>query len=260
MSRTIGVSLKMYMGLQRTRAWMEELAALVREEPSGEIELFVMPSFVSLSDARAALRGTPVALGAQDVFWEDEGAYTGEISAPMLVEAGCRYVEVGHAERRRIFGETDEIVARKTAAVVRAGLVPVLCIGEDRPGAPEAAMAACLGQIEAAMRGLAEDAPLVVAYEPVWAIGADRPAGPEHVAAVADGLRAALGGRRDARLLYGGSAGPGLLSRLGRSVDGLFLGRFAHDIAMLRVVLDEARGTIGAGGGLPDGSPDRTWR
>ena len=237
--RTIGVSLKMYMGLRQTRAWMDGLAALVRGGEYDELELFVVPSFLSLADAQAALRGTRVALGAQDVFWEDSGAYTGEVSAPMLVEAQCRYVEIGHTERRRLFGETDDTIARKMAASVRAGLTPVLCVGEEEPGSPDAAVRACLRQVASATRGLAE-APLVVAYEPNWAIGADRPADPDYIVAVAEGLRAVLDRQPDARLIYGGSAGPGLLSRLGRSVDGLFLGRFVHDVSRLRLILNEA--------------------
>ena len=239
--RLVGVSLKMYMGLARTRAWIEALRRTIEDGglPVG-VELFVIPTFLSLADARDALSGTAVALGAQDVFWEDEGAYTGEVSAPMLAEAGCRFVEIGHAERRRIFGETDEIVCLKVAAAVRAGLVPLLCIGETTRGSPDDAIRDCARQFAAATAGLDPAASVVVAWEPVWAIGAPEPADATYIRAVAGGLRALLADRRATRLIYGGSAGPGLLASLGDAVDGLFLGRFAHDVGSLRRVLDEA--------------------
>jgi len=241
--RVIGVSLKMYMGLARTREWVRGVRdlALSGGVPEG-VDLFVIPTFLSLADSRAVLDGASVMLGAQDVFWEDSGAYTGEISAPMLAEADCRYVEIGHAERRRIFGETDEIVAKKVTASVRAGLVPVLCIGESERGDTRGAVAECGRQFAAATAGVGRDAPIVVAWEPVWAIGAAEPASPEYIVAVATGLREILAQWPHASLIYGGSAGPGLLGALGDAVDGLFLGRFAHDISNLGRVLAEAGG------------------
>ncbi len=238
--RLIGVSLKMYMGLARTRTWMQDLARMAATGLPDSVALFVIPTFVSIADTRAALAGARVDIGAQDVFWEDSGAYTGEVSAPMLAEAGCRYVEIGHAERRRIFGETDEIVGLKTAATVRAGLIPVLCVGETTRMEPAEAVAECARQIAAATAAIPADAPIVIAYEPVWAIGAPAPAAPEHIIGVARGLRDVLADRSDASLIYGGSAGPGLLGTLGDAVDGLFLGRFAHDIEALGQVLREA--------------------
>ncbi len=232
----VGVSLKMYMGLDATRRWMERLRGL----SPGVVELFVIPSFLSLHDAREILAGTGIALGAQDVFWEDAGPYTGEVSAPMLAEAGCRFVEIGHAERRRLFGETDAVVAAKLRAAVRAGLVPVLCVGEHAEGPPAAAVESCWIQFEAATRGLDPGTEMVVAWEPVWAIGAAQPASPEFIRAVAGPLRDRLAAWPSARLIYGGSAGPGLLHRTGGVVEGLFLGRFAHDVDALRRILAEA--------------------
>ncbi len=238
--RLIGVSLKMYMDLVRTRDWMTALARMARTALPDDVDLFVVPGFLSIRDAVDALSGSRVAVGAQDVFWEDQGPYTGEVSAPLLAQAGCRYVEIGHAERRRLFGETDADAMRKVEASVRSGLVPVLCVGEDTEAAPKAAVEHCGGQIAAALGGVAADREVVIAYEPVWAIGAPQPASAEHIRAVAGGLRAMLRERRNTRLIYGGSAGPGLLGSLGETVDGLFLGRFAHDINALRAVLAEA--------------------
>jgi triosephosphate isomerase len=230
----------MYMGLSQTQLWLAGVAKLVRHGLPPDLDLFVIPDFLALHDARMALRGTSVMLGAQDVFWEDSGAYTGEISAPMLSEAGCSLVEIGHAERRRLFGETDEIVARKVEAAVRSKLVPVLCVGEPERTTSRAAVDFCIRQLESASRGIKSDAPLIVAYEPIWAIGQSVPASPDFIMAVAHGLRNWTSARQDARLIYGGSAGVGLLGRLGTTVDGLFLGRFAHDITALAAVLREA--------------------
>jgi triosephosphate isomerase len=236
--RIVGVSLKMYMSLARARGWLGEVATLARSGATAGMDLFVVPDYLSVAAAGELLAGTGVQFGAQDVFWEDAGAYTGEVSAPLLAEAGCRYVEVGHAERRRLFGETDAVVAAKTAAAARAGLVPVLCIGETEAGSVGDALAFCRGQLAPVFAAVPAGAPLVVAYEPVWAIGAAQPAEPGYIRDVARGLRGQLAGR-EARLIYGGSAGPGLFAELEGSVDGLFLGRFAHDTAALAAVLEE---------------------
>lgn len=236
--RLVGVSLKMYMDHARTLAWLGEVAALARDGRADKVELFVIPDFLSLYPAAGVLEGTDVKLGAQDVFQEDSGAYTGEISAPMLAQAGCRYVEIGHAERRRLFGETDAIVAAKCAAALRAGVIPVLCIGEPEQGEPADAVAFCAAQLQVVFDAIPADGPLLVAYEPVWAIGASKPAAPAYIRNVARGLRPLLKDR-PARLIYGGSAGPGLFTELEGTVDGLFLGRFAHDTAALATVLDE---------------------
>jgi triosephosphate isomerase len=234
----VGVSLKMYLGVEETRAWLRAVAELSRTRE--HVELFVAPTFLSLTEAAQILAGTDVRLGAQDVFWEDRGAFTGEVSATMLREIGCRYVEVGHAERRRLFGEDDVVTARKAAAAARADLVPVVCIGELERRGPDDTARACSTQIEPVLDAVPDDADVVFAYEPVWAIGAPAPAPPEHVVAVAVRLRQMFGDRPGrTRLIYGGAAGPGLLASLDGAVDGLFLGRLAHDIDNLAVVLDE---------------------
>lgn len=236
--RVVGVSLKMYLGLEETRRWLEGVAHLSRERD--HVELFVIPTFLSLGAARDLLSGTRVRFGAQDVFWEERGPYTGEVSPSMLNEAGCSYVEVGHAERRRLFGEDDDVTARKAAAAAVAGLVPVVCVGETERAGSEAAARECLAQASAVLRTLPGAADVIFAYEPVWAIGAAAPASPDHVAGVACQLRRLFEHRPGCtRLIYGGSAGPGLFASLAGSVDGLFLGRFAHDLANLRTVLDE---------------------
>lgn len=245
MTTTVGVSLKMYFGHAAALDWFAKVAELVREHPgiaSGQVELFVIPSFTSIPAALDAFAGTAVTVGAQDLFWEDSGAFTGEVSGAELAELGVGVVEVGHAERRRLFGETETVVAAKTAAALRNGIAPVLCIGELEQGAPDAAALAVIAQLESALAG-APAGRVIVAYEPVWAIGAEKPAAPEYIRAVCAWLRRALAsmpGRDGSIVIYGGSAGPGLLTELGDDVDGVFLGRFAHDTAALRTVIDEA--------------------
>jgi triosephosphate isomerase len=235
----------MYFGHERARAWFGEVSGALAQHPAivaGEVEVFVIPSFVSVPNAVAAFAGSPVEVGAQDVAAAASGAFTGEVSAGELAEAGVRVVEVGHAERRGLFGETEAVVAAKTARALEAGLVPVLCVGESEPGAPADALAAVLAQLASALDG-APEGRVIVAYEPVWAIGASAPASAEHIRHVCRGLRravAALPGRQDSRVVYGGSAGPGLLTVLDDDVDGLFLGRFAHDPAALVAVVEEA--------------------
>ena len=225
----------MYFGYQQTLDWTRRVAEIARRHR--RVDLFVLPSFPVLAPVLAELADTSVGTGAQDLFWEPSGAFTGEVSGLLLAEMGCRYVEVGHAERRRIFGETDAVVTAKTRAALDAGLVPVVCVGETERMSPSAAAAFCVAQLERSLPAGARG-PIVVAYEPVWAIGAARPASVDHIREVC----VVLGGRLGAtdRLIYGGSAGPGLLTALGDRVDGLFLGRFAHDPTALESVLDEA--------------------
>jgi len=237
----VGVSLKMYLGLEQTRQWLTAAAELMlRTRAADHVDVVFLPGFLSLALAGEVLAGTGAHYGAQDVFWEDSGPYTGEVSAPMLREAGCSYVEVGHAERRHLFGEDDDVTARKAAAGARAGLVPIVCVGELHAGSLDDAVRECRAQVEPVLRALPDDAEAVFAYEPVWAIGTSAPADPERVVEVAVRLRRIFEHRTGrTRLIYGGSAGPGLFSAVASGVDGLFLGRFAHDIQHLASVLAE---------------------
>lgn len=244
----LGVSLKMYLDHAATLRWVSDAVAIAGRAPAvaeGRVRLAVLPGFVSIDAVSALTRDSPVDHGAQDLAWADQGAFTGEVSGRDLVALGCRYAEVGHAERRRLFSEDDKIVAAKFAAAVRNGLVPILCVGEaDRVDGGDAARV-CIDQVLSALAevdGRADE--VIIAYEPVWAIGADQPAGVDHVRTVCAGIRAGIAD--DHRLsrvqvIYGGSAGPGLLTQLGPdAVDGLFLGRFAHDPAALAAMIDEA--------------------
>jgi triosephosphate isomerase len=153
---------------------------------------------------------------------------------------------VGHAERRRIFGEDDDVIGLKTAAAYRNGLTPVLCVGEPGRGTSADAIKHCIRELDGVLNRAASLGPLgrtIVAYEPQWAIGAPEPASPEFISEVITGLDAHLRNREgqdDSRVIYGGSAGPGLISQLGPAVAGLFLGRFAHNPAAVKDILDEA--------------------
>jgi triosephosphate isomerase len=240
---TIGVSLKMYFGHREAIAWSTEVARIAAANAavmSGAVELFVVPSYLAILPAMQAFAGTPVLIGAQDLATEDSGAFTGEVSGAELAETGVRLAEVGHAERRRLFHEDDDIVAAKTSAALRHRLTPVLCVGE--PTHTSDAAAFVVRQLEHAL-DTAPAGRVIVAYEPVWAIGATHPADPRHVKTVCAAVRAALHHRPEregSSVIYGGSAGLGLLSSVRPEVDGLFLGRFAHDPSAIRRILDEA--------------------
>jgi triosephosphate isomerase len=177
------------------------------------VSCVVCPPFVYLQEAWRALRGGPVALGAQDVCAEAQGAYTGEVSAAMLKDVGCEYVLVGHSERRALYGEDDQLVARKYAAALGKGLIPILCVGEQLAEREAAASTQVVGRQLAAVVNLCGVQALaggVLAYEPVWAIGTGRTASPEQAQQIHAFLREQVG-LQDAkiaselRILYGGS-------------------------------------------------------
>ncbi|KRE50509.1 triosephosphate isomerase [Arthrobacter sp. Soil736] len=254
----VGVSTKMYLGYRDSLRWLGELRHEVDARPAlaaGRVVPFVIPSFPVLPAAGEFIAGSPLILGAQNCGWAD-GPWTGEVSPSLLAELAVRLVEIGHAERRRHFGEDDAMVALKVKAADGAGVTPLLCVGEeaapaadaDPAGSAEAAAAVVHGQIEAAVSGDWDLASrLVIAYEPVWAIGAAEPASAAYVSAVVRSLRELLAahpvdggpGLQELPVIYGGSAKPGLLPTL-EGVSGLFLGRFAHDAANFGKVLDEA--------------------
>lgn len=235
----LAVSLKMYLGAAETRRWVTAMSRLAPEAARGGVELAVLPTFPLLESTAATLRGTDVAWGAQDVAATPEGAQTGEVSASVLAELGCRYVEIGHAERRRLFGETDVAVATKVQQVVAHGMVPLLCVGEHAHMSTDAAAEACRGELRAALRAAGIPS-VVVAYEPEWAIGVSDPAPDAHVRTVCRAIQAELEESCIAgRVIYGGSAGPGTYRQLAPDVDGLFLGRFVHNIDHLAEIIGE---------------------
>jgi triosephosphate isomerase len=230
----IGTSLKMNLTSTEAATYFDTLLRTVGRITS--CELFVLPPFTSIWVARDRLLGSNVAWGAQDVHTEDAGAHTGDVSAPMLRDLGCTFVEVGHSERRRDHFETDELVALKVRQVLRHHMTPIMCVGEPSPIGAASALEHVLEQATKGMSLIADDdrPRVVIAYEPVWAIGEGAAAAdPAHVGAVHRGLHA-LG----ARVIYGGSvdpvsAGP-ILAQEG--VDGLFVGRAALDPARFAAI------------------------
>jgi triosephosphate isomerase len=251
----LGTSTKMYFTHERTLAWCRSVAEIARRHPAtvgGRAGLFVVPGYLSVAGALSALGGAAM-VGAQDLATEDFGPYTGEVSGAQLAELGCSLVEVGHAERRRLFGEDDAVVRAKTAAALRNGLVPLVCVGEAHRLDPEAAAQECIRQLDDALASAGASGlsgRIIAAYEPQWAIGAPQPADPEYIRAVCAPLRDHVRGlpaHGGSAVIYGGSAGPGLLTQIADSADGLFLGRFAHDPAAVEAILDEVLALLGTG-------------
>ncbi len=186
-----------------------DAAALARDR-----EVVIAPPFVAIAAAAQALAGSSIELGAQNMHFEDSGAFTGEVSAPMLKECGVRQVILGHSERRRLFGETDSLVNQKLKAALRHGLKPIVCIGETLEERDAGrTLDVVLSQLNAGLAGLDDSqlAKITLAYEPVWAIGTGRNATPEQAHAVHSAIRGALEERTrqdvagGIRILYGGS-------------------------------------------------------
>ena len=167
----VAVSLKMYLSAAATRAWVTDVAELVaRLDRSGDVEVVVLPTFPLLESTSATLASTPVRWGAQDVAASGDGSQTGEVSADVLAELGCRYVEVGHAERRRLFGEGPDVIAAKLTQVASSRLVPLYCLGEAERADSAAVARRCCAELDdalATVRAAAEDPEIVVAYEAV---------------------------------------------------------------------------------------------
>jgi triosephosphate isomerase len=229
---------KMYKNPSQTEAFFQNFLPLVAGHERDEIA--VCPPFVDLHSAIAAARGSGIFIGAQNLYWEKEGAFTGEISAGMLVDAGCTHVIIGHSERRQYFGETDDQVNLKLKAALEAGLTPIVCVGEvlqeREAGATEDVLRRqCLRAFHAISGKKA--AKLVVAYEPVWAIGTGKTATPQMAAeahALIRGEAAKSLGQELAdglRILYGGSVKPENAKALmaQEEIDGALVGGASLD-------------------------------
>lgn len=245
---TIGVSHKMYFGYQQTLDWSQQVAEIVRQHPllnaCPQATLFTFPSAPAIEGALRVFKGTAMQVGAQNIAAAGPGAWTGETSAAMVSEMGGKFVEIGHAERRRHFHEDNAVICRKVQLALENGLTPVICIGEPEKMPIDGATAFAIREADVIINFLHQHAltgDLIFAWEPQWAIGAPQPAGAEYIQSVCAGLRAHLSSTPGThRVIYGGSAGPGLLTRLWPHVDGLFLGRFAHQPAAMQAILDEA--------------------
>ena len=204
------------------------------------VDMVVCPAFVSLAPVFEKVRKSQVRLGAQNIYHEDEGAFTGEISAPMLKEIGCKYVIAGHSERRAIFGETDEVINKKVKACLNWNMTPIICVGETLiQREKDETEDVVKGQLLGVLEGIAEEQLMkaVIAYEPVWAIGTGRTATPEQANDVHSLIRGVVGdGYSDkcasaVRILYGGSVKPdniaGLIQQ--EDIDGALVGGASLD-------------------------------
>ena len=229
---------KMYktgsQAIEMVRA-LKPLVADVRD-----VEIMIAPPFTALAQVAAEVEGTPIALGAQNMHWESEGAFTGEIAPNMLKAAGCRYVILGHSERRQYFGETDQSVNRKLRSALSNGLIPVFCIGESEAQREAGETFSVLDkQVENGLEDfvLKELQPLIVAYEPVWAIGTGKTATTDQAQEVHAHLRQWFDRRfggpfaEGLRILYGGSVKPANVKELMGmpDVDGALVGGASLD-------------------------------
>ena len=228
---TIGFSTKSYFGHDQLKSWISKV---VSGTSIKDIQLFVVPSFPSLS-AAISLAPDWMLVGAQDCSAYPEGAHTGEVSAKLLAELGVDFVELGHAELRAR-GDDNLLIAKKVKQATGNGLDVLLCIGETKSGNPKSAAAECILQIESS--GVTADNALI-AYEPVWAIGAGEPASAKHILGTVELIRQHLG-TKGPRIIYGGAAGAGLFQQIYPRVEGLFLGRMAHQPEEFIDIVNEA--------------------
>lgn len=246
-----GSNLKMYKNIQETLDYLTRLQELTKDLDRQEISLFIIPSYTSLDRASQQIDQNLIMLGGQNMCWEEQGQFTGEISPLMLQELGLKIVELGHSERRHVFGETNEMMEKKVKAAISHGFTALLCIGETGEekdfGLSDEVLRT---QLKVGFAGLKpEDAKNIwVAYEPVWAIGVNgKPASVEYAQEKHHVIRQALvelfgEAGREIPVLYGGSVNPGNANGLivQPDIDGLFVGRSAWDADKFDVLIRDA--------------------
>jgi triosephosphate isomerase len=234
---------KMHKTVAQTRAFIADLRA--RALPLDEVDAVICPPFTALAAAHEELAGTNIGLGAQNVNWAPEGAFTGEISAPMLAELGVRWVVIGHSERRALFGELDVRVNEKARIALECGITPIVAVGETaEQHAAGAARDTVCAQVIAAFATMPAEhvARCVVAYEPIWAIGTGRADTPDGANAIMGEIRAAVEGLQDVRILYGGSVNPGNVASFVAqpNIDGGLVGGASLDPTSFVALLEGA--------------------
>jgi triosephosphate isomerase len=240
----------MYKTVHETVVFLKEFRSIVKDVT--DVEIVVAPPFTAVHAAAEAARNSPVGIAAQDVYWEKDGAYTGEISAGMIKEAGAEYAIIGHSERRRLFHETDETVNRKLLATFAAQLTPIVCIGETLEEREAGKTLEVLDrQIKLGLDGLTGEqvSALVIAYEPVWAIGTGRNATPaqagEAHAHIRSRLRQWFGAQaaEQCHVIYGGSVKPDNIHELVLlpDVDGALVGGASLDLRSFADIVARSR-------------------
>src|SRR5437667_1088488 len=245
--RVIAGNWKMYKTLADTRAFFSSFLPLVTG--AEHCDIVVAPPFTAIRTAVEAAKGSRIAIAGQNVSWSKEGAFTGEVSAPMLAEAGCRYVIIGHSERRQLFRETDDNVAKKTLMALESGLTPIVCLGETQEERDAGLAEAILSrQFNGGPGALTSDefSRILLAYEPVWAIGTGRTATPEIAAAAHGFLRQCASDQfsdelaASIRILYGGSVKPdniqGLMAQ--QELDGALVGGASLDTKSFAAIVN----------------------
>ncbi len=244
---------KMNKGVAQTREYIERFLTHAEAIPE-TVRVVLAPPFTALEAAADHLYGSRIDLGAQTMHWEEHGAFTGEISPPMLAELGVTYVILGHSERRAYEGETDDDVRRKVAAALEHGLIPIVCVGETLEEHDAGrAQQRVVEQARTAFAGLPAEslAGCVVAYEPIWAIGTGRNCESAQANEVMEAIRASLPGLADASILYGGSMNAdnvaGYLAQ--PQIDGGLVGGASLDAEQFRRLIENA--LPGAGGSRP---------
>lgn len=241
LNKTIADSLELANGIKRGLAGVEG------------IEIVICPVFTALAEVKGALTGSNIKAGAQDCYWEDKGAWTGEVSVPLLKDAGAEYVIIGHSERRQFFSETNESVNKKLKAVLKHGLTPIVCVGENlSERESNKTFDVVNNHIKGSFSGISEDDVLktVVAYEPVWAIGTGKTATPQQAEEVHAYIRKLFAGMynndvaESVRLQYGGSVKPDnagdLISR--KDIDGMLVGGASLEVNSFVSVVKNSQG------------------
>jgi triosephosphate isomerase len=252
MNRTpfLAANWKMYKTVHEAVVYAKELRSLVKDLAG--VEVVIAPPFTAVHGVADVCRNTIVTVAGQDVYWEREGAFTGEISALMLKEAGAETAVIGHSERRRLFGETNEIVNRKVNAIIQAGLYPIVCIGETLEERESGQTLDVLDrQVKVGLDGVSAEhvADLVIAYEPVWAIGTGRNATPEQAGEAHTHIRARLrqwfgaDAAERCHVIYGGSVKPDNVAALSAlpDIDGALVGGASLDVRAFMTIVTNFR-------------------
>ena len=246
----IAANWKMHKTVHEAVVFIKEFRRIIKD--ISDIEVVVAPPFTALHAAAEAARGSAIGIAAQDLYWEREGAFTGEVSAPMVKEAGAEFVIIGHSERRRLFQETDETVNRKLLAALGAQLTPIVCIGETLEERDRGVTLVVLDrQIKQGLDGLTGEqvGSLVLAYEPVWAIGTGRNATAQQVDEahrhIRNRIRQGFGGPAadHCHVIYGGSVKPDNIHELMvlPEVDGALVGGASLEIRAFSEILSRSR-------------------
>lgn len=244
MKHLVVANWKMHHTIAQSDAFFDAFFALADTLPS-DVEVAIAPPFTDLPRASERLRGTRVALAAQNVHWDAQGAFTGEISAPMLLELGVAYAIVGHSERRAYFGETDETVRKRVGAALQAGIAPIVCVGESLAERNAGSAYACVArQTRAALADLPDEAiaKVAMAYEPIWAVGTGKNCDPLEAEATMRVIRESVPALASARMLYGGSVKPENVASYSaqRDVNGGLIGGASLDAATFADLLRHA--------------------